>query len=188
MTRIVAGALRGLVLAVPRHIRASEEQARAALFNVLGSGVMGARVVDAFAGSGAMGLEALSRGAREVAFLESHPTCLKAIEANIARTVQYGAGGRCVVYRGDALRGLRALSRQAEPWDVVILDPPYRGSWGKKALNVSASCGILPRTGILCLEHARQSQMPASLGPLIRIKQHRYGDTVLSFYQPIGTS
>lgn len=181
--RIAAGSLKGLTLRVPRHIRATEDKVRQALFNVLGSGIVGARVIDGFAGSGSLGLEALSRGARLVVFLESHPACLRAIRANLARLDAAGVEGRWQVWPGDALRRLRQLARRGPPVDVILLDPPYGGSWGKKSLNVVAGCGILSPAGVLCVEHARPNELPLRVGPLAMVKQHRYGETVLSFYR-----
>ncbi len=183
MARIAAGALKGLQLTVPRHIRATEEKVRQALFNILGESVEGARVLDGFAGSGALGLEALSRGAAGVIFLEAHPACLSAIRENLARVPSGRVTAQMEVRRGDALRSLQALGQAGERVDLILLDPPYDGDWGKKALNAASACGILAPSGTLCLEHARQSVLPMTVGPLALRKQHRYGDTVLSFYQ-----
>ena len=182
MARIASGLLKGLVLTVPRHIRATEEKVRQALFNILGSQVAGARVIDGFAGSGALGLEALSRGADVVVFLESHPACLHAIQRNVARIAPGAIPGRWEIEPGDALRRLRALVRRAGQFDMIVLDPPYEGGWGKKSLNVVAECGILAPAGILCVEHARRNELPSHVNPLALVKQHRYGETVLSFY------
>ena len=182
MARITSGFLKGLVLTTPRHIRVTEEKVRQALFNILGSQVVGARVIDGFAGSGALGLEALSRGAEFVVFLESHPACLKAIQRNVARMASGAIPGRWEIEPGEALRSLCRL-RRAGPFDLIVLDPPYQGDWGKKSLNVVAECGILAPAGILCVEHARRNELPSHVGPLVVMKQHRYGETVLSFYQ-----
>jgi len=183
MARIAGGLLKGLSITVPRQIRATEEKVRQALFNILGDHVEGARVLDGFAGSGALGLEALSRGAALVVFLEAHPACLRAIQQNLARIDLSAIAGRWQILRGDALQSLRALGRQGRMFDLVLLDPPYQGLWGKKALNAVAAYGMLSPTGSVLLEHARRNTPPSSVGPLALRKQHRYGDTVLSFYQ-----
>ena len=183
MVRITAGALKGLTVRVPRHIRATGEKVRQALFNIVGELVVGARVVDGFAGSGALGLEALSRGARFVVFLDFHPACLNAIRENLARIPPGVMVGGWNVVRGDALRNLRVLARQGDRFDLIILDPPYQGNWGKKSLNAVAECGILAPTGILCVEHAHRSESPLIVGPLVMRAQHRFGETVLSFYR-----
>jgi 16S rRNA (guanine(966)-N(2))-methyltransferase RsmD len=182
MAHISSGLLKGLSLTVPRHIRATEEKVRQALFNIVGAQVAGARVLDGFAGSGALGLEALSRGASHAVFLESHPACVKAIQRNLARISPGGIPGHWEVVRGDVLQNLRVLANRAERFDLILLDPPYQGAWGKKALNVAATCGILAPAGSLCLEHTRRRLPPSVVGELSLRKQHRYGETVLSFY------
>jgi 16S rRNA (guanine966-N2)-methyltransferase len=183
MARIAAGLLKGLTLDTPRRIRATEAKVRQALFNILGTSVAGARVIDGFAGSGVLGIEALSRGAGLVVFLESDAACLRIIQRNLARIPPGVIRGRWNVVRGDALRTLRALAAQSERFDLIVLDPPYEGMWGGKALNVVAECGMLSPAGLVCLEHARQSEPPLAVGRLAVVKQRRYGDTALSFYQ-----
>lgn len=183
MTRIIAGSLKGRRLVVPPHIRASESKVRQALFSILGQTVEGARVVDGFAGSGAMGIEALSRGAAQVIFLESDQASLRALRRNLADIPPDAVTGRWDVWRGDALKLLHRLAEQGQQWDLIILDPPYGGQWGKKSLNAVVDYGILAPTGRLCLEHARHSAVPAEVGSLALRKQHRYGETVLSFYE-----
>ncbi len=168
-------------LIVPSGIRATENKVRQAIFNILGSAIEGARVLDGFAGSGALGLEALSRGAREVVFVESAPACLRAIDQNLERASSLGVEGRWNVLKGNALQCIPRLARDG-PFEVIVLDPPYQGSWGEKALNAVAACAILAPAGILCLEHARAAALPSTVASLALWKQHRYGDTVLSFY------
>jgi len=78
---------------------------------------------------------------------------------------------------------LEELARTQAPFDVVLLDPPYGASEGKKALNSVVECAILAPSGVVVIEHDQRTDLPASLGPLRRGKRHRYGDTVLSLYQ-----
>ena len=189
MLRVAAGALRGLIIDVPPHIRPTEGKVRQAIFNILGPSIAGARVIDAFAGSGALGLEALSRGAGFVAFLESNPACLRAIERNLAQVTTSrqiapeAVFAQWTVLPGDANRSLEVLAGRGERFDVALLDPPYDGEEGKKALQAVGRSAILAASGILCLEHARSTRLPTTAGSLGLIKQHRYGETVLSFYQ-----
>ena len=182
MAQVTGGQLKGLPLVVPRHIRVTEAKVRQALFNILKDVVEGARVIDAFAGSGALGLEALARGARDVYFLESHPSCVQAIRHNVVRAAARGFHGRCEILEADAVDSLRRLARAGETVDLVVADPPYEGAEGKKVLKALADCGILAPSGICCLEHPRQVDLPAYFGPLAVRSQHRYGDTVLAFF------
>lgn len=183
MPSIAAGHLKGMALSSPRHIRATESKVRQAMFNILGAAVEGARVIDGFAGSGALGLEALSRGASEVVFLESHAECLNAIEQNLLRLRPDQVPGRWDVRPGDVFRSLTQLAGKGGPFDLILLDPPYEGPWGKKSLLVVAECGILNSAGVLCIEHALHGELPERIRHLAVVAQHRYGQTVLSFYR-----
>lgn len=182
MARISGGLLRGRTLVVPKHVRATEEKVRQALFNILGSSVAGARVLDGCAGSGAFGLEALSRGAARAVFMESHPASIKAIRENLSKIASEPLDGTWAVYPGDVLRQLGRVARAEAPFDIAIFDPPYEANAGKKILNAMSEYAMLTSSGVLCLEHAVRDESPSKVGPLALVKQHRYGGTVLSFY------
>ena len=181
--QVAAGWLKGMPLAAPRHLRATESKVRQAMFNILGGRVEGACVIDAFAGSGALGIEALSHGAQQVIFLEHHPACVAALQRNLAKIRPGQVPGSWQLVRGDALRHLTRLAEQGLRADVLLADPPYRGGWGKKLLREASACAILAPTGILCLEHARHDEPEEAVGSLVVRTRHRYGETVLSFYQ-----
>jgi 16S rRNA (guanine(966)-N(2))-methyltransferase RsmD len=183
MLRITGGVFQGRSLVTPKQIRATATKVRQALYNILGSFVEGARVVDGFAGSGALGCEALSRGAAFVAFVESDTEAVLSIRENIERLgfdVQRGAWR---VVHLDIERGLRQLAHAEPPFDLILLDPPYRTGEGKKALNAVVEYAMLAPAGMVVIEHDRRTELPPDVGPLQRWKQHRYGDTVLSFYR-----
>jgi 16S rRNA (guanine966-N2)-methyltransferase len=182
MLRITGGAFKGLPLVAPRRIRATEAKVRQALFNILGD-VSGARAIDGFAGSGALGLEALSRGAAFVAFIESDAEAVISIRDNLERLKQGISREAWRVLHLDIGRGLRELARTERPFDLVLLDPPYGTDDGKKALNAVVDCAILSPAGLIVMEHRRQTNLPSTVGPARQITQHRYGDTVLSLYR-----
>ena len=183
MSRITAGAFKGMRLAMPRGIRATEAKVRQALFNILGASVEGARVIDAFAGSGALGLEALSRGAAFVAFIESDTESVLSIRDNLERLGAELPRSAWRLLHLEVERGLQQLAQDARVFDLIVFDPPYRSEEGKKALNAVVECAILAPTGIVAIEHDPRTALPAVIGPLHQWKRHRYGDTVLSFYQ-----
>lgn len=183
MTWVLAGALKGLRLSVAPHIRPTEAKVRLALFNVLHSVTDGARVLDGCAGSGALGLEAASRGAFSVVFVERDVRCVRAIQENLLRAHAKGLRASMQVMRADLIRGLRRLARRGTVFDLIVLDPPYRDAMGKKALNSVGECAMLAPSGFLCLEHDERSVVPSEVGCLRLAKQHRYGGTVLSFYE-----
>jgi 16S rRNA (guanine966-N2)-methyltransferase len=176
--RIVAGSHGGRVLRAPAGVktRPTSEKVRQALFNILGS-LDGARVLDVFAGSGAMGIEALSRGAAWATFIDSAKPALVAIRENLA---DLGLDDRATVLAGDAVK-LVALP-PAEPYTLVLVDPPYRTDLATRAVLA------LPRTSLaegarIVIEHDRRNPPPEPLGSLLRTDERRYGDTVVSFYQ-----
>ena len=183
MLRIAAGQFKGLGLSAPKSVRATEAKVRQALFNILGPSIQGARVVDGYAGSGALGLEALSRGAAFVAFIESDTDAVLSIRDNLARLE--GDLPRSVwrLLHLEVERGLQELAKTEPPFDAILLDPPYGSDEAKKALNAVAGCAMLAPAGIVAIEHDRRTELPSSIGPLRQCKRHRYGDTVLSFYQ-----
>ena len=173
MAKITGGQFKGVNLVMPAAIRATEAKVRQAVFNILGSFVEGARVLDGYAGSGALGLEALSRGAEFAAFIESDPGSILAIRDNLARLERQLPRSAWRVVHGETDWGIRQLAAS----------PPYRSEEGKKALNSVVECAILAPSGVVVIEHDQRTDLPASLGPLRRGKRHRYGDTVLSLYQ-----
>lgn len=185
MLRVSAGLFKGLRLNTPRHLRATEGKVRQALFNILGDAVVGARVLDAYAGSGAFGIEALSRGAAFVVFVESDTEAVLAIRDNLARLEgELGRDAWRVVHL-EVERGLRQLAPLETPFDIAILDPPYGSDEARKALNALVEYAIVSPDGIVAVEHHRRTALPSSIGWLQQRTQHRYGDTVLSLYQPL---
>ena len=186
MVRLAAGRFKGMVLKTPSAIRATEAKVRQALFNILGSFVEGARVVDGFAGSGSLGFEALSRGAGHVAFIESDTDAVMCIRETLDRLAHELGREEWRLLHLEAERGLRELAASEPPFDLIMLDPPYRSEEGKKALNTVVDCAILAPTGLVVVEHDRRMSYPAAVGSLTQGPQHRYGDTVLSFYRAAG--
>ncbi len=182
-TRITAGLFRGLSLVMPPEIRATESKVRQALFNILGESIRGARVIDGFAGSGVLGIEAFSRGAAFVAFIEQDGTCVVSIRDNLARLDPELPSQAWRVLHMDVVRGFHEVAASEPPFDVVLLDPPYRTDDGKKALIALSQYAMLAPTSIVVIEHERWTVLPLVSGPLHQRTQHRYGDTVLSFYQ-----
>lgn len=186
MLRIAAGSLKGLTLQVPPKVRATEGIVRQAIFNILAQRIPGASVLDGCAGSGSLGIEALSRGAARVTFIESDGRHVEAIEANLARLPGGQAAGDWRVVHADIERAVERLARQGVRFDVILLDPPYAEEVAKKALRAVAAYDILAPAGIVCLEHALSAVVEEAAKPLVQIKRHRYGNTVLSFYELAG--
>ncbi|ACY17459.1 16S rRNA (guanine(966)-N(2))-methyltransferase RsmD [Haliangium ochraceum] len=183
--RIIGGHLGGRRLLAPPGdgTRPTSDRVREALFNILGPPPAGARVLDVCAGSGGLGLEALSRGAEAVCFIERAPAALRALRNNIAAL---GVGGACTVVRGEACaiagRWARAESAPAA-FDWIFLDPPYRSDVSAQMLNILGASALLGDGGCAVVEHDRRLAPEDRYGELVRGDRRRYGDTELSFYQ-----
>src|SRR5438128_6969241 len=174
--RVIAGTLKGRRLKAPtwQGLRPTSDKLRETLFNVLAPRIEGARVVDAYAGTGALGIEAISRGARFAAFIDEDRRAEALIAANVAHC---GIENVCAIIRAKVARTLETLGQAAafEPFDIVLLDPPYapaRESQRRMGNNLNdilrAAGGILAATSVVVLEHARRAPGPASTGALIR--------------------
>ncbi|HEX9780776.1 MAG TPA: 16S rRNA (guanine(966)-N(2))-methyltransferase RsmD [bacterium] len=181
--RITAGELKGRVIMAPPSVRATGGKVRQALFNILGSFITGARVLDGYAGSGALGCEALSRGAAFVAFVDADAEAVIAVRDNLARMGEAVPRTAWRIVHAQMSRAARELARVEAPFDVIILDPPYRTDEAKNALNLVVDYAILAATGLVAIEHDRRTLLPPDTGSLRRVKQHRYGATVLSLYE-----
>ena len=182
MVRVGAGQFKGTVLATPPGIRATGAKVRLALFNILGDSIAGARVLDVFAGSGALGIEALSRGAAFAAFVEADTQAVLAIRDNLDRLGPDLPRDAWRVVHQDAVQGLASLAGREAPFDVAIVDPPYRTDDAINALNALVEYAMLTRLGIAVVEHDQRTSLPETVGRLRQGKRHRYGDTVLSLY------
>jgi 16S rRNA (guanine966-N2)-methyltransferase len=179
--RIVAGQVRGHKLAVPkgREVRPTTDRVREALFSILGHRVQGARVLDLFAGSGALGLEALSRGAESAIFVECAKRIREVLGANIAATGFND--GRSRIVTGDALAALRGFEKERLTFDLIFLDPPYASPLLDRSLNILATTSLIESTSVIVSEHPKDNQ-PKSVESLRILNTRGYGDTVLSLF------
>lgn len=175
--RVIAGEFKGRRLAGPswEGLRPTSDRLRETLFNILAPDIAGARVLDGFAGTGAIGIEALSRGAAAVTFVEHDPRALRLIEENLARLPP--DADRYTVVRADLVSGPGTVSG---PFDVVILDPPYAVS---PASALASTAGLVAEQGCLVLEHARRTETPAAAAPLVRVRVVTSGDSALTIYR-----
>jgi 16S rRNA (guanine966-N2)-methyltransferase len=176
--RIVGGSLSGRVLRAPggAATRPTSEKVREAVFNILGS-VEGDRVLDLFAGSGALGIEALSRGAAHATFIDAARPAVIAIRGNLR---DLGLEDRASVVAGDAVASA-ARHAPETPWRMVFIDPPYRSDLATRAVLALPS-GCLAPDAVIVIEHDRRNAPPDTLGSLLRTDQRRYGDTLISFF------
>jgi 16S rRNA (guanine(966)-N(2))-methyltransferase RsmD len=175
--RIVGGSLSGRVLRAPAGAatRPTSEKVREAVFNILGRAIDGAAVLDLFAGSGALGIEAVSRGAVHVTFVDSGKQAIKALTANLA---ELGIADRATVVHADVVR---TVGRGGGPWGLVFVDPPYASDLAVRAV-AALPTESLAADATIVIEHDRRHAPPDAVGSLLRTDQRRYGDTSVSFY------
>jgi len=176
--RIVTGEARGRRLAVPRgrEVRPTSDRAREGLFSALGDRVADARVLDLFAGTGALGLEALSRGAASAVFVERSRRVLEVLLANIAAT---GMGDRSTVMPIAAAAALGRLSARGASFDLVFLDPPYESGDLDAALAAIVPSSLVARGGRIIAEHPK-SRVVSPTPPLRVVASRSYGGTALT--------
>lgn len=184
--RIAGGTLRGRTILVPKTVvRPTSERVREALFSSLGDAVVGARVLDLFAGSGALGLEAWSRGAAEVTWVENNGKVFQILERNV-RDLCPDSRGRAVFIRSSVYRHLEQYA--AAPFDLILADPPYAGGGAPGAadllLRALENGPILQASGLFVIEQAAREPVPARLGWRLS-RDKTYGDTRLVAWTPV---
>ncbi len=175
--RIIAGTLKGRRLQAPDWpgLRPTSDKLRETLFNVLMPRIHGARFLDGYAGTGAVGIEALSRGAAHATFVERDRRAAALIEENLQRC---GVEDRYAIIRA----GFDANHRlDGAPFDVVFLDPPYGAAELSSALNGAEP--LVTAGAILVVEHARRDPSPVVSGTLVRTREITSGDSALAFYE-----
>ena len=179
--RIIAGKHRGLRLTTPKgaSMRPTAERVREAIFSIIGFDLTGLWVLDLFAGTGAMGLEALSRGAGFVVMVDQHPGAVKLINRNLAAC---GNPQHAKLFRLDLRRGFKGLIRRCYHFDLVFLDPPYGRGLSQRCLEQLGKGTLLNATATVVSEHATEENLTSTYGCLQRQKIRRYGSTAVSFY------
>ncbi len=179
----------GRAVARPRtrrreEFRPTQARVRDAVFNSLGARVEGAHVLDLYAGSGALGIEALERGAASVLFVERNGRLAEALRR---RLVDAGAAGQAEVWQRDVLSAVRELANMDRRFEVILLDPPY--GWGlvEATLTALAASGLLASGGIAAAEgHWRDR--PGDVSGLVLRREARYGETAVWYFERAGGS
>jgi 16S rRNA (guanine966-N2)-methyltransferase len=188
--RVVAGIAKGMRLKVPhgREMRPTSDMVREAIFDILGETPVGARVLDLFAGTGALAIEALSRGAAHATLVERSARFIPIIRDNLAHT---HFADQATLIHADAYVQVRKLDAAGEQFDLVLADPPYAGRGreaagpppAQKALQALAEASIFPQRAVVVIEHASGVVLPAEAGRLRLWTTRRYGSTSVSIYR-----
>lgn len=177
--RIIGGKYRSRILAEfpGEDVRPTSDRVRESLFNILTTRVYGASVLDLFSGSGALGLESLSRGAKEVVFNDYSKDSLAILKKNLA-TLKINVGDGVRVSQGDYLL---CLQTQKSSFDIIFIDPPYRFDYGIKALQIIAEKGLLTPNGVAVYE--RDVPFTGEIDGLEKYDERKYGKTYLTFFK-----
>ena len=180
--RVIGGNARGRRLKVPKGqaVRPTSDRVKEALFNILPHDLSGIRLLDLFAGTGNVSIEAISRGAAEAILIDSSEKSGKVIRENL-RSV--GFTDRASIRIAPVSRALRSLALRGETFDMIFLDPPYQRNCIKACLEAIASGDLLRAFGTLVVEHSAREQPQAEYGSLVLKDQRKYGDTCLSFFE-----
>jgi 16S rRNA (guanine(966)-N(2))-methyltransferase RsmD len=181
--RVIAGKYRSRIIKMPKglKIRPTKDRIREALFGIIGEHAIEARVLDVFAGSGAFGIEALSRGAKRAVFVDNDIRCIKTIRQNLKDLHIYENNN--LILRINAFRAFSMLEERGELFDIVFLDPPYYKDMAKKSLIKLIRHDILHPPCLIIAEHHKNDILPKELDVLTSCRTVCYGDICLSFYK-----
>ena len=180
--RIISGAYRGLRLRTLKggNLRPTTDQLRETLFDVLGPRIEGSTFLDAYAGTGAVGIEAISRGARDVVFIEHHRAASQLIRENLKAL---GIDSGYALLTNNVLKGLERLERESERFDIVFLDPPYEEIREyHHTLRQLARGPLLGPKSIVIAEHSKHIELEQKYLNLQQTRLLRHGDAQLGFY------
>lgn len=181
--RVITGTAKGHRLkSLPgRQTRPTADRVKEAMFNVLNPVIAGSCFLDLFAGTGSVGVEALSRGAELAVFIDESPAACQIIKENLTKT---GLLDRAQVYRQEARRAVGILAGRGQRFSLIFVDPPYRQGLVEPVLKLIDQCNIIAQKGLVIVETAATEQLPEEVGRLTRFRSTDYGDTKISYYQP----
>jgi 16S rRNA (guanine966-N2)-methyltransferase len=176
--RIIGGEYKSRSIAMPRGVemRPTQDKVRGAIFNILGD-IIGKRVLELFAGSGAFGIEAISRGAGSATFVDNNFRCIQTIKSNLKSLGIIES--KYTIIKADALK-FPAPAQEFGKFDIIFLDPPYYMEMAKKCLINIDSYDIVSPVGLVIVEHFKKDALSAELERFVFVDERRYGDTVIT--------
>lgn len=179
--RVTGGLARGMPIKAPKgmHTRPTSDKVREAMFETLGGHVVDAKVLDLFAGSGALGIEALSRGAGHVVFVDNSTQATRIINDNLKKT-GFSEKGRII--RADFRLAIKKLENTGEKFDLMFIDPPYEGGLCEEVAAHLDKHPIAHRDTIVVVEHFKKAKLPRSISGIPLVRTRSYGQTALSYF------
>lgn len=180
--RVISGSARGRTLkAVPgMGTRPTTDKVKEAIFSMIGPYFEGGAVLDLFAGTGGLGIEALSRGMDRAVFIDLEYKSLEIVRANLKTT---GFTEQAEVYKNDAERAIKVLAKKKETFDLIFLDPPYRLKHGDKLMELMEQNDMVAESATVVLEYDSSYEYPEEVGGFIQIRKSVYGETAVSIYR-----
>jgi 16S rRNA (guanine(966)-N(2))-methyltransferase RsmD len=180
--RVIAGEYRGRRLdrIEGTDIRPTSDKVKESLFNILGNSVLESRFLDLFGGTGGIGIEALSRGAKNVVFIDSSAKSIKVLKGNLEKL---NIKDNVEVFNTDYSTAISKLNKYGKEFDIIFIDPPYRVGAAQDALREIDKHPILAGSGVVIVEHDTRDELPDSVGRLCMYRSKQYGNTTLSFYE-----
>jgi len=178
--RIITGKARGLKLTTPKNmdVRPTSDRVKESLFNIIGTKIVGTHILDLFAGTGNLGLEAWSRGADKVIFIDESQASLQLVRTNIAKAK---AEKETTVIKGNAVKVIADLAARGEKFDFIFCDPPYNKGLPAQIIEQVAKYDIVIAGGYLIVEHSQHESITELPINLEIIRSEKYGETLISF-------
>ncbi len=182
MLRVISGSARGHKLKTIKGIdtRPTSDKVKGSAFNIIAAEIVDSNVLDAFAGTGSLGIEALSRGAKKAVFIDKSIDSCGIIRENLAHTK---LADQAEVYLTDYKSGIERLYRKGYKFGLVFLDPPYNKNFIQNTLKLVAKNDIINDDGIIVAEHSHSDKLPESCGKLKAVDTRKYGDTMITIYK-----
>ena len=180
--RVITGKVKGFKLKAPKgmNTRPTSDKVKESLFNILGHIDEESIVLDLYSGTGNIGIEFLSRGAKECYFIDKDNESIRVIKENLNKT---GFINQSKVYKNDVIKAVKVLGDKYNKFDFVFLDPPYAKGLSEETLNVIDESGILKEDGIIIIEHESNTQLDDEFKLFLKYDSRKYGDTTITFYR-----
>jgi 16S rRNA (guanine966-N2)-methyltransferase len=179
--RVIAGIAKGHKLKAPKgySTRPTSDKVKGAIFNIIAEHIPDAHVLDLFSGTGSLGIEALSRGAKFAVFVDRDFECSNIIKENLKHTKLIN---KSEVIKGDAWHSISKLSKKHRKFDVIFLDPPYKKNIIDETLKIILKNDIINHKGIIVVEHDADANVLTEIRNMKLVRNQKYGDTAVSFY------
>lgn len=183
--RVIAGKYKGRRLDTLKNltVRPTSDRVKESAFSIIRDQLANASFLDLCAGSGNIGIEALSQGAEQVTFLDVNLHCIRMIEQNLYTCGLDSTDSKIQILRSEALKGIDVLANQQKTFELIYFDPPYDAGIYKKCISEISDTSLLKTTGLLLIEHHKNLDLQSDIGSLHCYRKNRYGDTCLSFYR-----